>query len=85
MVAAVGNSVIKKYHGKKSFGNREWQNLFAKTLNKSMGYLDLRASFEYYDIIVSTIDSELRQHIDHKNEDRTNYNHTYVCLLVCMC
>ena len=43
-----------------------------------MGYPDLSASFEYYDIVVSTIDSELRWHMDYKNDDRTNYNHTFV-------
>ena len=56
-VAAVGTSVTKTYYHKKSFGNRERQNLFAKALNKNMSYPDLRVSFEYYEIIVSAIDS----------------------------
>jgi hypothetical protein len=43
-----------------------------------MGYPDLSASFEYYDIVVSKIDSELRRHMDYKNDDRTNYNNTFV-------
>ena len=38
----------------------------------------LSASFEYYDIVISTIDSELQRHKDYRNNDRTNYNHTFV-------
>ena len=62
----------QKYYDKKSFDNRQRHNLFEKTPNKDMGYLDLSAWSEYYDIVVSTIDSGLQRHMDYKNDNHTN-------------
>jgi hypothetical protein len=45
-----------------------------------MGYQDLKASLEYYDIVLSVVHSELRHHMDQENNHCTNYNHTIVYL-----
>ena len=39
---------------------------------------DLIASFEYYGIVIPTFDVEILRHLDYKNDNHKNYNHTFV-------
>ena len=39
---------------------------------------DLKANFEYYDIVVTTNTVDLRRHTDYKDDHRQYYNHCFV-------
>jgi hypothetical protein len=74
----IGQTVVKKYWGTTALGDRVQNNLFAKCLNKMMGKANLKANFEYYDVILTKAPEPLVRHMDYFNDGQSNYNHCFV-------
>ena len=77
-IAEFGQKSLRRFHGKSALGNARRNKLFSRQLNSLMGHPDMLANFEYYDIVVTDSDAELKRHMDYCNDWRRNYNHTFI-------
>ena len=63
-VAEMGHRQIHNFYGKSAFADKQRNNLFAKHLNHAIGFPNLNAYFEYYDIMITSCDVHINRHMD---------------------
>ena len=73
MIAENSCEAVNNYFGRDALSNPT-RKYFSKALHDKMGYPDNSASFEYYDIVITSSRDHLQRHMDYLNDDRDNYN-----------
>lgn len=73
MIAEISCVEARRYHGNSALAHPV-RTSFAKAMHAEIGYPHTTASFEYYDIVITSSDNHTKRHMDYMNDYRDDYN-----------
>ena len=70
--------VVRRYFGRSSLSNNSRNKHFSDDLGSKLGWRVVNLGWEYFDIVVTSGGVVLFRHMDYQNDDRKDYNHSFV-------